>query len=103
MDDKRIEPIYMLLEKWNSICEDKSILVRYVPDEEKLWDVHTLNKIKVVFASYDKEYTTKANVQQYDLYEYIPTHSIVRIPKNTNILAGKAGDYRKIITNQIKP
>lgn len=97
MDDKRVPVLHIPYEKWTKIIADPGILIQYLPENKKEpWEAIAINKTRVIYAEYDEEYTTKANVTVHDLYVHIPTNKIHRFKRGTLPPNDFIKDFRKV-------
>lgn len=77
--DKRIEPLHLSIEKWESIINDEKPLVAYKLDSEKEWNGRVLNKSEVIWSEYDKEFSDKKNERKFTLYRNKETNSVLKM------------------------
>lgn len=77
--DKSFKPLYLSIEKWESIINDSKTLVAYKLDNETEWTGRVLNKSEVIWSEYDEDYTKKMNEQKFFLYRNIETNTIIKM------------------------
>jgi len=95
-DSKKMEPIFLSLEKWEEILADPKTLIAYKLDNEEEWTGRTLNKAEVIGSGPDDEYTKKAIESGYAYYRNLKTGTITKIPKTTIFPPHIQNDYKKI-------
>lgn len=88
------DPIWLSLDKWESILNSEQTLVAYRLDNESEWSGRTLNKSDVVFSFYDKEMSQKLNARPYKLYRRKSTGVVVQVFEGE--LADDLADYEKL-------
>jgi len=88
------EPIYLPIDKWESILNDEKNLVAYRLEDERDWTGRVLNKLDVSWAEYDREYSDKKNERPYQLYRRISTNTVLKVFEGE--LPDDINDYEKI-------
>jgi hypothetical protein len=77
--DKRIEPVYLSIEKWEGIVNDDKNLVAYKLDNETEWTGRVLNKAEVIYSEFDKEYSKKQSEPKTTFYRHIVKNTVVEM------------------------
>lgn len=77
--DKRIEPLYLSIEKWEGIVNDDKSLVAYKLDDEIEWTGRVLNKAEVIYSEFDKEYSEKKSKPKTTFYRHKTRHVVVEM------------------------
>lgn len=91
---KEIPLLHLSLEKWSEILESEKILIAYKLDNEEDWTGRVFNKLEIVWAEYDEEYSKKANEIKFALYRRLSDNVIVKLTEGQ--LPDDINNYEKI-------
>lgn len=93
-DAKRMEPLYLSLEKWEGILTDPKTLVPYKLDGEEAWTGRTLNKAEVIEAVPDDEFSERYAKRNLRPYKHIASGRVTML--DPAALPERIGEYEKL-------
>lgn len=94
--DKKLEPVFLSKEKWESILDDPRTLCKYTLDSETEWTGRTINKSEVIGSEPDESYTKNAAEEGFDLYKHIPSNTVKKFNRGTLLPPDFGRDYQKL-------